>query len=246
MIPSVGFYNHVNTKPKATEYSLQSIRKFYPEGAIALSCDNAFDFTEMAKKYNAVYHHNTDVTLGYPVQPFGYRKDKVIVWLDRMYHGVITLKTDYFVFMEDDVHVINPIIIDPSWEMAGHVLQYPGQVYAMTPPLLDMIEQFSGVKPKQNFYNCGGGSIFKTSTFIDNYTRVRQWFIDNLDYVQDNHYPTLGWMDAFLCVFYLLCGKELTQNPKLYNNWPIKIPFPVNQVPEGTYLVHNFKDYYNE
>lgn len=242
---TIGFYNHVNTKPKATEASLQSIRKFYPDAPIALSCDNAFDFTEMAKKYNAVYHHNY-VTLGYPIQPFGYRKDKVVEWLDRMHKGVQTLNTDYFVFMEDDVHVIAPIEIGEGWEMAGHVIQYEGQVYAMPPKLLNMIEQFSGVRPKQNFYNCGGGSIFKTSTFLDNYTEIRYWLYENLDYIQENLYPTLGWMDAFLCVFYLLCGKGITQNPKLYNNWPIRIPFPANEVPAGTYLVHNFKDYYNE
>ena len=73
---------------------------------------------------------------------------------------------------------------------------------------------------------------------------VRQFFVDNLDYIQDNIYPTLGWMDCFMCVFYLLCGKELAQNKSLYNNWPIKIPFEMNDVPEGTYLIHNFKDYY--
>ena len=60
--------------------------------------------------------------------------------------------------MEDDVLVVAPIIIDPSWEMAGHVLQYEGQVPPMPPQLLDMIESFSGVRPKQNFYNCGGGA----------------------------------------------------------------------------------------
>ena len=109
---------------------------------------------------------------------------------------------------------------------------------------LDIIEKFSGVRPKQNFYNCGGGSIFKTKTFLDNYFDIRFFLENNLDYIQDNIYPTLGWMDCYMCVFYLLCGKDVVQNTKLHNNWPIKIPLDFNEVPVGTNLVHNFKDYY--
>ena len=239
---TVGFYNHVNTKPKATEASLQSIRKFYPDAPIAISCDNAYDYTEMCKTYNAHYEFN-NVTLGYPVQPFGYRKDKILEWSDRMYRGVSTLGTDYFVMMEDDVHVIAPIDIDPTWEMAGHIYS-DGQVYLIPDALLDMIGIFSGVKPTTNYYNCGGGSIFKTATFLNNYEKVRKFFDVYLDGIQDKIYPTAGWMDCYMCLFYYLCGKPLVQNKRLYNNWPIKIPFDMNDVPEGTYLIHNFKDFY--
>lgn len=239
---TLGFYNHVNTKPQATIASLESIRKFYPTAPIALSCDNAYDFTDIAKQYNAFYEHN-DVTLGYPVQPFGYRKSQILEWSDRMYRGVSRLYTDYFVMMEDDVHVVSAIEIDPTWEMAGHMYS-PGQVYLIPDELLDMISTFSGIRPKTNYYNCGGGSIFKTSTFLTNYSRVRDFFDVNLDYIQDNIYPTAGWMDCYMCLFYYLCGKDLVQNIRLYNNWPIKIPFEMRDVPVGTYLIHNFKDYY--
>lgn len=240
---TIGFYNHVNTKPAATEVSLQSIRKFYPDVPIVLSCDNASDYTEISKKYNTGYHHN-NVTLGYPVSTYGYTLDKVLEYLDRKYIAVKELNTDYFVYMEDDVLVINPIVIDTNWDMAGQVLLYEGQVPPMPEKFLDIIEEFSGVRPKQNFYNCGGGTIYKSSTFIDNFPKIRQWFIDNLEYIQKNVYMTLGHNDCFMCVYYLLLGKELNQNPGIYNQWPGKKPFDWSLVPSNAYLVHNYKDYY--
>lgn len=240
---TLGFYSHVNTKPKATEFSLQSIRKFYPDAPIAISCDNAFDYTEMCKKYNVKYFHN-DTSLGYPTQPYGYKIDGVLKFLDRMYEGVSVLGTDYFMMSEDDIVIVAPIKLDDDWHMAGQPLLYDDQVPKMSDKFLDVIEAFSRVRPKQNYYNCGGGSIFKTSTFLENYARVRLFYETNLEYIQQHIYPSLGWMDCFMCVFFLLCGKEINQNHELLNIWPTQIPYDLTKVPPDVSIVHNFKDYY--
>lgn len=240
----IGFYSHVNTKPQATLACIQSVRKFYPDNKIVISCDAAYDFTEICKEYNVIYHHN-NIVLGYPTQPFGYRRDKVLEWLDRMYRGVILMAdTDYFVMLEDDVIIHNVLNIDPKWEMAGQPMLYEGQVPSMPDSFLDIIEKFSGVRPKQNFYNCGGGSIFKTSTFLNNYESIRLFLLKNLDHIQDTIYPTLGWMDCFMCVYFLLCGKPLIENKRLFNNFPTKIPLDMSKVPKEVEIIHNFKDYY--
>jgi hypothetical protein len=242
-VSTLGFYSHVNTKPKATEFSLQSIRKFYPNAPISISCDNAFDYTEMCKKYNVTYFHN-NTSLGYPEQPFGYGTEGVLKFLDRMYEGVSILGTDYFMMSEDDIVIMSPIEINESWHMAGQPLYYEGQVPAMPEKFLDIIEKFSGVRPKQNYYNCGGGSIFKTSTFLQNYAKIRSFYEINLEYIQIYIYPPLGWMDCFMCVFFLLCGKEINQNHNLLNIWPTQIPYDLTKVSSDVNIVHNFKDYY--
>ena len=243
MKPTIGFYDHANTHPNATEFMIRSIRKFYPDAPIVISTDNVSGYESMTKQYNCIYQpHNC--TLGPQTQPFGYRKDKAIEWLDRLHQGVKEMNTDFFTMMEDDVVILSDIHLEPEWEMVGHVLQYPGQVPAFPQALVDMIVDYSGVVPKKNYYTTGGGSFFKTSTFLENYDSVRSWLITHIDTIQDNFYPTLGWMDSYMTVFYLLCGKDLTENPRFYNIWPTKIPFDLSTIPPEYNLVHNFKNYY--
>lgn len=242
----IGFYSHVNTKPKATKACLESVRKFHPQAHIFISCDNAFDFSLLCEELNVKYDHN-EVTLGYPTQPFGYRKDGVIEWLDRMYRGVNYLGSkgcDYFVMLEDDVVLVDRVTVNPDWEMAGQPFLYEDQVPPMPEAFLDIIEKVSGKRPSRGTYNCGGGSIFKVRTFLNNYEWIRTFLLKNLDYIQDKVYPTLGWMDCFMCVFYYLCKAELVENKKLYNNFPVKTPFNFSSLPPGIEIVHNFKDYY--
>lgn len=239
----IGFYSHVNVVPNATRACLESVRKFYPDAPIVLSCDNGYDFSEMAGKYNTLYHHNSNVALGYPVQPYGYKKKNALEWLDRMYRGVSLLDTEYYCMLEDDVLLVSNITIDKNWQMAGHPFLFEDQVPRMPEVLMTAIEKFSGKRPSTDTYNCGGGSIFKTSTFVDNYSRVREFLDENFNFIQNYVYPTIGWMDCLMCTYFYLCGADQVENKRLYNILPRMIPF--NFVyPEGTEIIHNFKDYY--
>jgi len=242
-MPTIGFYNHSNTHPKATEFMLENIRKHYPTAPVVISCDNNDIYEEMCKKHNAIYHKN-NWTLGPQTQPYGYNKQKSLEWLDRLHRGVLEMHTDFFVMMEDDVIILSEIELHNDWEMVGHVLQYPGQVPAFPQELMKKIEEYSGAFPKKNYYTTGGGSIFKSLTFLENYDTIRKWFDDNLEDIQRTIYPTLGWIDSYMTVFYLLCGKDLTENPRFYNIWPTKIPFDLSTIHTEYNLVHNFKDYY--
>lgn len=241
----IGFYSHVNTKPQATQACVESVRAIYPHAPFAMACDNAYDYTTLCKEHNIQYSHYK-TTLGYPSQPYGYLREGVLEWLDRMYFGVSSrLKfTDYFVMLEDDVHIVKPLTIDTSWKMAGQPFLYEGQVNTMPKELLDMIEEFSGVRPERPLYNCGGGSIFKTSVFLNNFEQVRMFFFKKISYIQQSIYPTIGWMDCFMCVFYYLCGHKLVENPYLFNNFPVKIPFDKSTITSDIQIIHNIKDYY--
>ena len=241
---TLGFYSAgVNTQTKATEFCLQNVRKFYPNAPITISGDNSFDYTDMCAKYDATYYHYNN-SLGYPSQPYGYKLSAVLEFLDRMYRGVQTLKTDYFMMLEDDIVIMSLINLDDNWDMCGQPLLYDGQVPIMPESFLDIIEQYCGVRPKQNYYNCGGGSIFKTSTFLDNYHDIRQFCIDHLEHIQNSIYHTIGWLDCLMCVFFLLCGKDLNQNSELLNIWPTQKPYDLSTVPSNISIVHNYKNYY--
>jgi len=240
----IGFYSHVYRNLRATQGCLESIRKFYPSNPIVISCDGGEDYSYLCTRYNATYFYNKK-HLGYPTQPYGFRVDDALEWLDRMYRAVLQMNTEYFIMMEDDVLLVKKITIDKNWDMAGQPMLYEGQVPLMPEPFLDIIEKYSGVRPKQNYYNCGGGSIFKTSTFLNNYESIRVFLTKNMDKIQTTIYPTLGWLDCLLCVFFLLCGKQLNENKRLYNNFPLQRPFKKEVLTPEIEIVHNYKDLYD-
>jgi FkbM family methyltransferase len=105
--------------------------------------------------------------------------------------------------VEDDVWIKkSPITVKDEWEMAGWNIKV-GNI--IPDNIIDSIEQFSGKQPLTNQYGCGGGSIFKVSTFLENYDRVIGWFKDNHDKFQQQYSP-LGFMDCYMVVYYMLCG----------------------------------------
>ena len=64
--------------------------------------------------------------------------------------------------MEDDVLTQSEIVVDPSWECAGHY--YPE----------------SGMDGK-NWYGAGGRSVFKVNTFLDNFHKIYDFIDDDFD-----------------------------------------------------------------
>jgi len=239
----LGFYSYVYDKPNATRACLESIRNIYPDHPIVISCDNGHDFTDLCKEKKIIYHHYKN-RIGYPSTDAGYNKTQLIEWLDRMYRAVNLLNTDFFMMVEDDIKILKAVTLKAEWECVGQLRMYEGQVPPMPPEFLNIIHTFSGVIPAHNYYTTGGGSIFKTDTFLKNYFHVRHFLMQNFDYIQQNIYKTIGWMDCMMTVFYLLCGKPLTENDKLYNNFPIVKPFDVSTLPNHIEIVHLFKDHY--
>ncbi|HMH10810.1 MAG TPA: hypothetical protein VK553_08885, partial [Candidatus Nitrosopolaris rasttigaisensis] len=114
--------------------------------------------------------------------------------------------------------------------------------------LMTEIETFSKRQPKETRYGAGGGSIFKCSTFIDNYARVTKFIETNWDHIETYYWPQCGYMDAYLTIYYLLCGREYTKNPRMINLWPAdytSTPEDIIKIYNGQIdIVHNYKRFY--
>lgn len=237
---TIGFFNCVSTQPKATEHSVQSIRKFHPDSFFMIACDAGPDYYTLCKQYNIEYYHSQK-NLSYPVQPYGYRKEKILEWLSRFYIACIKTDTTHLMMVEDDVVLVKPVTVEDDWEVAGHATTHANLFH---PEFTKMIHEYSGVYPDVQGYGAGGGSIFKVKTFLDNYFGVVEFIDKNADYIQDNFYPTMGWMDCYMTYYYLLCGKKYTNNPYLFNIWPTDKNYDINNVPSEMKIVHNYKNYY--
>lgn len=147
--------------------------------------------------------------------------------------------------MEDDVWIKKNITVDDSWEMAGHNITV-GNIIPKN--IIDSITEFSGKKPLTNQYGCGGGSIFKVSTFLDNYDRVIEWFKLNHDTFQQQYNP-LGYMDCYMVVYYMLCAKDYDVNSYMtdshhHTNDGYDYDKFANDQPSHIEIVNNYKKYY--
>jgi hypothetical protein len=241
---SIGFFHTVFDNKKATEYSIKTIRQFHPDSFYMISGDAGSDHYDLCKQYNINYYQSQK-RLGYPTQPYGFRKEGIIEWLSRFYIACIKTDTTHLMMVEDDVVLVKPVTVEDHWEVSGHEWR-GGNTFP--PEFIRILENVSGKYPHVQGYGAGGGSIFKVSTFIQNYFQVVNFLNQYGDMIQDQIYPTMGWIDCFMTYYYMMAGKEYTINPHLYSI-PLNPPelrrnYDLNNTPENKEIIHDFKNYY--
>jgi hypothetical protein len=212
---SLSFALFTSNQPAGADFTLSTVRKFYPDTYVCILPDANDGYTDLAHKYNAECFYPLN-RLGYPSQPFGWRKKSVIDFLERLHIACLRCNTTHIMYTEEDVVIFKPLNIPDDAELIGFKTCYPdGSKFPNGFPneFMRIIEEFSGVKPNVTSYGAQGGCVLKVDTFVDNFQRIKKFISENLDYIQDNIYPTAGWIDCFLTWFYLLCGKRYIFNP---------------------------------
>lgn len=250
MQPSIGFINHiVPTNLNAANEIFKNVRTIYPDapyvnitdGMIHHSILNKYDFFG-AYKTNMFY---SAVKLGYPP----YDKNKVLSFIERIYKALekyYMMNTDYFVHLEDDCRLFWKLTIDPKWEIAGHNIIEGNHIDKNT---LKICRGFSKIDLQPTQYGAGGGTIYNTKTFIRNYHNVMCFIQDHWEEIERYQWPSCGYLDCFMVIYYLLCGKSYSKNTNILNIFPVDNDTPPD-VLEKMYskkyeLVHNWKYWYN-
>jgi hypothetical protein len=226
-------------KKISTEKIVENNRKHYPDAYYFLGSDAADDLSEIGLN-NKCDYYPFSAKVGYP----SYDLKKLLLWFERFKLACQNCNTSHIMMMEDDVWIKKQLSIEDDWEMAGHDIRIGNIIPDF---IIDSIEEFSGKRPLTNQYGCGGGSIFKVSTFLNNYDRVIVWFEDNHDMFQQQYMP-LGFMDCYMVVYYMLCGKDYSVNPYLTDTHHHQKGFDfdkfVEDQPAHIEIVNNYKKYY--
>ena len=228
-------------KKISTGKIVENIRKHYPYPTYyMIGSDAADDLSDIAKDNHCHYKWHKD-KVGYP----SYNLEKILIWFERFKDACQNCNTSHIMMTEDDVWIKKQITVKDEWEMAGWDIKIGNVIPDF---IIDSITEFSGKRPLTNQYGCGGGSIFKVSTFLENYDRVIEWFKKNHDTFQPQYQP-LGFMDCYMVVYYMLCGKDYSVNPYLtdthhHTNDRYDFDKFVRDQPEHIEIVNNYKRYY--
>ena len=240
----ISFFHIGSTKRTATEKTVENIRTHHPNAYYFLGSDSAENFSELAIKHKCDYFHFNNKQGG-PTQPYGWDVPNMIEFLNRFRIACLRCNTTHMMMAEDDVYLTKPVTVEPHWEMACHDVKI-GNIIPES--VHDMIERFAGKRPTFKQYAGGGGSIYKVDTFIQNYDRVTTFFLEQGEYIMKNLYPTIGWLDCYMVVYYYLCGKDYTANPYMTDTHHHVPDFDydkfISEVPEHIQIINNYKKYY--
>jgi|694.fasta_scaffold30275_4 hypothetical protein len=246
----------------AGEELMKNVREFYPDSYYIALGDAGDDRLDACKKYNVEYYQSQR-KLGYPQEPYGYDMEIVLEFWERMYIACFRANTTHLVYLEDDIKILKPITC-PDVDVYGFDTSFAnGERFpnGFTDEFMNMIEEYSGVRPNINGYGAQGGTIIKVKTFLDNYFHVKRWVEQNFNYVRNNIYEKTGWQDSFNTYFFLLSGKAFVKNPNIvnvfdpegtneydyYSHYDYPTTFAISKgIPEHVEIIHNYKKFYSK
>jgi hypothetical protein len=245
-VSDISFFHIASVYPKATHFAISRVRTFHPNSYYFIAADAVDGYEYLSEEYKTDYRRYSK-KLGGPVGDYGYRLDNVLEFLDRFRTACSRCNTSHIMMMEDDVYLNEKITVNKDWEVSCHNIEPWGN--KLPEQLMEKIKIYSDCRPKIGNYCAGGGSIFKVSTFLENYDIIVEWFKRNFEEVQ-SYYPTIGYIDCFMNVFYYLCGKDYTINPHLIDTHNHKPGFDyelfISTLPDTIQIVNNYKKYYYE
>jgi hypothetical protein len=241
---SISFFHIASVYPKATEVVIDNVRKHHTDSYYFLAIDGIrTEYILTAEKYNCDNIIYTD-NIGGPVPPIGFDLNKTIQFLERFKRACESSNNSHIIMMEDDVLIIKPITINSEWEHAGADTKIGNHIPDF---VLSLIEQHCGKRPSFTQYGAGGGSIFKVSTFLEYFDSNIEWFKKNFNNIQ-SVYPTIGYIDCFMNVYYWLAGKDYSANLRRVDTHNHKPGFDyesfISNQPSEIEIINNYKKYY--
>lgn len=241
----ISFFHIASVYRKATEFVVSNVRKHHPDSFYFLGVDATESFDYLTEPYNLHYRYYTN-KVGGPKGDYGYRLEGTLEFLRRFKEACDACKTSHIMMLEDDVILLKPVTVRDEWEHVGADTKIGNLIsYAV----LKMIEKHSGKYPNSTQYGAGGGSIFKVSTFIDNYDMIVEWFKTNFDEIQ-KYYPTIGYIDCFMNIVYFLCGKNYSANTHRADTHNHHAGFDyenfISHLSSDIEILNNYKKYYYE
>jgi hypothetical protein len=162
---NVGFFYQCYKQTSATETVLNKVRIYFPNNPIYLICDDGYDMSYIAKKYNCKYVHSfrnlckeaktknlTNLSCNVTFE-----------WLNRLLDGIKWCNTEYIINLEDDVICYNNITSLPIGDING-VYDCKWAPNTFSVEFLKYLTN-KNIIPKYKYYGACGGFIMNANKF---------------------------------------------------------------------------------
>lgn len=188
------------------EFTIKNFRRFYPDSYFYLVSDGGDDLSLIAKKFNCDYLYSS-INCG--ISSDGHTRHQAVEWFTRFHTACLKCKSDYLIYLEDDVLIRGEINVNPNWKLAC-VLEN-----VMNPAF----ERFSirrfGTRFNTNLFGACGGAIYHVPTVL----ALSNFIFDriNLDFFEFQSYVggKFGFADMYMTIFFMMGGAEVSLNTEM-------------------------------
>jgi hypothetical protein len=222
---SFSVYHQCFNNKKATEFAIANFRNHNPNISYYLISDGGLDFSEIAKKYNCHF-----VMAPENIGTNYLEKNNAKIYLNRLRSAFEYSGTQYMMTMEDDVLCRAELIIENDFNIAMSYV--PGN--KLRPHIFEKAISKYNITPNVDWYGATGGTILNKNIFFDS-EKIK--LVDQ--FMEEDFEPTLGSIDQFIVMLYLICGLECAVNNGLGETHRT-----LNWQNSDLALVHNFKEMY--
>jgi hypothetical protein len=238
---NIGAFYQCYKNPKAVISAISSFRKFYPESDIFLVSDNGFDYSNLAKKYNCFYKHETKKT-GNEKTIMAKDAKTFLVWLNRFKESLYKIKEDYIMMMEDDVLTMGKIDEELFYDMNGICEPKTYLGFRMT-QFLKTKNRYLPLFSFRHPYSCYGGTIIKKSAALK-YLNNEENIIKILEKYERKPIPYYA-SDKWMTLIMLYNGASIGP----YNGYcETRSPIYIERlnIKKDIKILHQYKEIYNK
>ena len=211
---------------KATEFTIQKFRKFFPTAKMRVVSDNGSDYSHFVEKYGIDFTFS-DINV-FPGGRFD-RIDGCYEWLKRVNDTCLKYNEEWVVIFEDDVLTVNSNIVFPTEDSGGMI------AWEWPEPIKNVLMNRNQKNTLWGYGMCGG-SIFRREAFLDSYSKINEF---NLEELVKYDSRITGWSDILMNCFLQYFGYS-------YQIWEgaDDMTYPGRIVSDKACFIHGYKELY--
>jgi len=246
MTHSISAFYQCYKQPKALLRTLSSFKQFYSQSEIELISDGGgYNYVAIADHFNIHYRQLSKRTGEVANSTVFSRRQDIIEWIARLVEAAKNTKGEYLLLLEDDVVVLKKIESQLPYDINGaNKKEFLGE--KMEEYLLRMGKN-APTKKNRFFYGGCGGSIFKASFLVKNFSdhKLIESIIVELEPYREGRHLEIYSTDYWISLLTYYVGGTIGRYNGFCEKWE-RVYWWRKYIMKNIEVVHQDKTFYNK